>query len=32
MPVEAVLFVAMVVAAFTAFGITLAWVQRRSAA
>jgi hypothetical protein len=32
MPAEAALFVAVVVAAFTVFGTTLAWVQRRTSA
>lgn len=31
MPAEATLFVSLVVVAFVAFGITLAWVHRRTA-
>jgi len=31
MPAEAVYFVTMVVVAFTAFGITLAWAHRQTA-
>ena len=31
MPIEAVFFVTLVAAAFTALGVTLAWAQRRTA-
>ena len=30
MPIEAAMFVALVIVAFTGLGITLAWAQRRT--